>query len=380
MAERVVITGIGMVTPSGMGPSDVLHNIANGISAAKKTDFGDDTFVCPKYAPVEGFDAEKYFPENKTLRLMNRDARMAVVASRMAMEDASVIMGETYQPEEVGLYGSTGVMGMGLDEVARLIKNSSDANGLLDLKHFGSVTLKRVRPVLSFKLLANMPICFVSIFENIRGDNAVYTPWEGQGAQALEAAYRAVKRGNVPCVLVGGCDVKTHLFSFINMQQVGVFDSWRKQGGGCVPGEGAGFLVLENETAALKRGAKIYARLKDCRIRSHINGNSLTDTYNSVLSQLNTSRQMAVIASGDGDISIKKAEDEVLTEIGLDIEDVIRPKSYVGNLFAAAAAVQVGLAAREIYKNQRFHKILANCFGYGSEQGAFVLEKPCKEL
>ena len=151
-----------MVTPSGMTPSDVLDNIANGISAAQETDFGSDAFACPKYAPVEEFDAEKYFPENKTLRLMNRDARLAAAAARLAMKDASIIIGETYQPEEVGLYGSTGVMGMALDEVARLIKNSADENGRLDLEHFGSVTLKRVRPVLSFKLLANMPICFVS--------------------------------------------------------------------------------------------------------------------------------------------------------------------------------------------------------------------------
>ena len=60
--------------------------------------------------------------------------------------------------------------------------------------------------MLSFKILANMPICFVSIFENLRGPNAVYTPWEGQGAQAIAAGVRAVAEGEVPCAVVGGCD------------------------------------------------------------------------------------------------------------------------------------------------------------------------------
>ena len=77
-----------------------------------------------------------------------------------------------------------------------------------------------------------MPLCFVSIFLNIKGPNAVYTPWEGNGAQAIAAGVRAIKNEEVPCVLVGGCDVKIRELSFINLQQLGIFDSWNKNGVG----------------------------------------------------------------------------------------------------------------------------------------------------
>ena len=100
------------------------------------------------------------------------------------------------------------------------------------LERFGRVALRRIRPVLSFKILSNMPICFVSIFEGVRGPNAVYTPWEGQGAQAIAAGIRAIRRGDVPCALVGGCDVKTHELALVSLQQLGVFGSWIQHGRG----------------------------------------------------------------------------------------------------------------------------------------------------
>ena len=70
---------------------------------------------------------------------------------------------------------------MPVEDIARLVEHAAAADGSLDLERFGRVALRRIRPVLSFKILANMPICFVSIFEGVRGPNAVYTPWEGQG-------------------------------------------------------------------------------------------------------------------------------------------------------------------------------------------------------
>ena len=195
---------------------------------------------------------------------MNRDAQMAVVAARLAMEDAGVRSGATYASEDIALFGATGMTGLPVEEISRLVECSAGQDGSLDLNRLGQVGLKRVRPVLSFKILANIPICFVSIFEGIRGENGVYTPWEGQGARAIEAGVRAIRQGRAACALVGGCDVKTHEFSFISLQQLGVFDSWRDQGRGIVPGEGAAFLVLENESAARDRGGRMYARFARC--------------------------------------------------------------------------------------------------------------------
>jgi len=176
MARSVVITGIGLVTPLGRSPRAILERIRRGEVAASKPPFDVGALSCPFCAPIPDFDAEQYFPENKTLRLMNRDAQMAVVAAHLAMEDAGVKTDETYPAEKIALYGSTWVSSMSVEEITRIIEYAAGNDGSLDLKRFGQIALRRVRPVLSFRILANMPICFVSIFENIRGQNAVYTP------------------------------------------------------------------------------------------------------------------------------------------------------------------------------------------------------------
>jgi 3-oxoacyl-[acyl-carrier-protein] synthase II len=371
MAE-VVITGIGLVTPLGCDPSKTLDRILRGEKAIQPAPFAS-SLACPMFAPVVEFDAARCFPDNKTLRLMNRDAQMAVVAARLAMQDAAVVPGELYLAEEIALYGATGLSGLPPTEIASLLQDAAGADGSLDLKRFGQVALRRIRPVLSFKILANMPICFVSIFENLRGPNAVYTPWEGHGAQAIAAGIRAVGDGDVPCAVVGGCDVKTHALSFLSLQQLGLFDSWKRHGSGSVPGEGAAFLVLEQREQAVRRGARVYASIPGYALRSIAPQAGLSEVLTELLRGLETTGCDQVVSAGDGDPSYSEAELVSLERAGLGQCRLLHPKSHLGNLFAAAAPVQVALAAL-LAARHRGAPILANCFGHGTEQAAFVLE------
>ena len=401
MAE-VVVTGIGLVTPLGCNADEILRAIERKDTAAQPSPFSPP-LACRQYAPVRDFDASRCFPENKTLRLMNRDAQMAVVAARLAMGDAGIVPDVLYPAEEIALYGATGLAGMPADEIARLVENAAAADGSLDLGRFGQVALKRIRPVLSFKILANMPICFVSIFENIRGPNAVYTPWEGQGAQAIAAGMQVVADGDVPCALVGGCDVKTHAFSFAALDQFGVWDSWTRHGNGCIPGEGAAFLVLEDKERAVRRGAHMYAVLRRHAVRSVVAGDLLADTLCDVLDDSEIVGRPLIVAGGDGDGDISHAEQTAIERAGLAGCELIYPKRHLGNLFAAAAGVQTALAAALVSSCGRgvrpvviqagetpapqvletpapqvletpAPQVLANCFGYGSEQASFLLE------
>lgn len=261
--KGVVITGLGMVVPLGASPSGVLAKLKQGTTVKQTPCFDTKSFDCPFYAPINDFDAEAYFPENKTLRLMNRDAQLAAVAAQMAMQDAGIVVDETYAGQDIALYGSTGVAGMSVEEAAGIVRHATGEDRTFDLQRFGAVALKRIRPVISFKILASMPLCFVSIFQNVRGPNAIYSPWEGNGAHAIATAVRAIKRGDVSCALVGGCDVKTRELSFINLQQLGIFESWKQDGTGCIPAEGSVFLVLEEENQAAARKKKAYARIRD---------------------------------------------------------------------------------------------------------------------
>jgi 3-oxoacyl-[acyl-carrier-protein] synthase II len=372
---KVAITGIGLVTPLGSGADAVLDRILANDRAACPSPFSSSP--CRSYAPVPDFDAAEHFPDNKTLRLMNRDAQMAAVAARLAMQDAAVTPGALYAPDEIALYGATGLTGMPAEEIGRLVQGAAGPDGSLDMARMGQVALKRIRPVLSFKVLANMPICFVSIFENLRGPNAVYTPWEGQGAQAIATGIRAIAAGDVPCALVGGCDVKTHVFSFVTLEQLGVFDSWTQHNDGCIPGEGAAFLLLEDRQKALSRGANVYAVIRDHAIRPVMAGASLADTFRDVFCSLQSADLTdgpMLVAASDGDVAVSEAEWSAINQARFCTGEVIRPKAHLGNLFAAAAAVQVGLAAALVARHGAPDQVLADCFGHGSEQAAFLLE------
>ncbi len=370
-----VITGLGIVTALGDEVPAVLDRILRGDRAILQRT-GATAALCPYSATVEKFDAERYFPDNKTLRLMGRDAQMATVAARKALQDAGLTIGDAYQAEDVGLFGAAGLSSMPTEEIARLVRDAAAQDGSFDLSSFGQTAIRRVRPVLSFKILANMPICFVSIFENLRGPNAIFSPWEGHGAQAIVAGVQAIEAGDVSCALVGACDVKTHSLSIVSLSQLGVLDSWRKQGVGAVPGEGAAFFVLESAESAVRRGAKIYAKIAQYSQRSRLPGVSLTETLVETLRKLRTEQANAAALAGDGDPVFLDAENDAMCKIGVTPASAIRPKSHLGNLYAAAAAMQIALAAEWLFRRDSNEAVLANCFGFGTEQASFVLEAP----
>lgn len=374
---KVVIMGIGLITPLGSQPQQILSAIRQGkVAAVAPPRWPADSFPCPVCAPITQFDPAPYVPESKTIRFMNRDALLAVTAARLALADAALEIGRHCASEDVGLFGATGLAGIDLAEVSRLIQLAADEHGGLDLHRFGAVALKQVRPVLSFKILSNMPMCFVSIFERIQGPNAIYNPWEGQGAHAIASAVAAIRRGDAICALAGGCDVKTHELAFLALARLGVFRSWEQSRNGCIPGEGAAFLVLENEQHARDRSARIYARIRQFACRSLPSEEDRPETYTAILHSRAIPSATALVRAGDGDGGLDNAEVEALRRTGMDHGPSIRPKTHLGNLFAAATAVQVGLAAAWASGMQHGATVLADCFGYGCQQAAFVLEAP----
>lgn len=369
--KRVAITGIGIVTPLGTDPGEVLRRIQVGHSAASSAGFDASAFACPVCARVNDFQPHRYVSEAKLVRLMNRDAQLAVAAARLALQDAGVRSGTTYPSEAIGLFGATGLAGLPVREVGPLIRVSADSSGNFDLTRFGQAGLKAVSPILSFKILSNMPVSFVSINEDIQGPNAVYTPWEGDGAQAVEAGIRALQAGDVSCALVGGCDVKTHELAFATLQQQGLFSSWQRSGNGIVPGEGAAFLVLETEEGARSRGVRIYARFGAFQLRPHRNGEEIAHTRAGVLKGLNLRETGTLVSSANGDEERDGLEISILQTARISVATRICPKKHAGDLFAAAAPLQIALGAILAETSG----VVANCFGHGSTQAAFALER-----
>ncbi len=372
--QAVAITGIGMVTPLGQHPEEVLRRVEAGErAAAAPTQFDVTGFACPLCAEVKEFDPELYLTESKLVRLMSRDAQLAAAAARLALQHAGVKPGATYRPEDIALFGATGLAGLPWREVSPLLRASTGSDGQFDLERFGRAGLKAVRPVLSFKILSNMPLCFVSINENIQGPNSIYTPWEGSGAQAILAGIRAISCGDARCALVGGCDVKTHELAFASLEQQGLFTAWRESGSGFVPGEGAAFLVLETEADAAVRGARVHSRVSGSSVRAAGKRDALDQVRADILRALGALGDVgAVVSSANGDRRADGQELSALSSARVSADGVIRPKQHLGELFAAAALVQLGLGA--MLTARGLGRVLVNCFGYGSTQAAFLLE------
>ena len=372
MNEAIVITGIGMVTPLGSGPAEVLARIKAGATAIKPPRLFDaGPFACPVCAEIGDFSPQDFIAEAKLIRLMSRDAQLAVAAAHLALADGGLGSDRSYAPEEIGLFGATGMAGLPVREIAPMLKASMDAAGRFDMARFGEEGLRAVSPMLSFKILSNMPVCFVSICENIQGQNAVYTPWEGHGARAIEAGILALLDGDARCVLVGACDVKTHELAFLALEQLGLFESWNRSGIGLAPGEGAVFLVLETETTALSRGAKPYARLANWSFQCQ-QGPARADVLEAAITGLAAQHVGAVIAAANSDPALDQAEAEALARLKIAALPTLSPKRHLGDLFAAAAPLQVALAA--LLAKQLGQAALANCFGHGTEQAAFLME------
>ena len=232
--------------------------------------------------------------------------------------------------------------------------------------------------MLSFKILANMPICFVSIFENIRGPNAVYTPWEGQGAQAIAAGVQRDRRGDVPCALVGGCDVKTHELLVRQPRSssgLRLVDATRQRH--AFPAKGAAFLVLEDAGAGRPARRRIYAGIGRHAIRvGRCRAMSLAEHVWNVLSRLPTSRRQAARSSPPATATPTLSRRRARRQCNEPVHRPAASRSVPRRIWAISLPRRPpsGGAGARWPRNGERRAVLANCFGYGSEQAAFVLE------
>ena len=131
-------------------------------------------------------------------------------------------------------------------------------------------------------------------------------------------------------------------------------------------------MVLETEQSARARGAKIYSRLTDCSVASVCEENH-ADKCAEVMGTLASDRPDILIAAGDGAAELRQREQRAIDELCPNAE-IIYPKKHIGDLFAAAAAVQIALAARSVSLAGDRAIAWANCFGHGSEVASFAME------
>lgn len=275
--RRVVITGLGIVSPLGMGPDANWSALAAGRGGVDTIrSFPVDGLPTNVGGEVKGFDPMAYAlprskrAQKKSLKYMARDIQLAVTAAMMAVTDAGLAEGGV-DPTRFGVDLGAGLISSELDELAPAITHAS-ASGAFDFRVYGRDGIPMIDPIWLLRYLPNMLACHISILVDCQGPSNTITEAEAASNLAVAEAARIIARGRADVMIAGGADSKIHPLSLVRMSLLKLMShasgepssackpfDLRRDGG--VVGEGAGIVILEEREHAVARGAKVYGEV-----------------------------------------------------------------------------------------------------------------------
>jgi 3-oxoacyl-[acyl-carrier-protein] synthase II len=257
LRKRVVVTGMGLVIPTGIGVQTAWKNICEGRSGVGRlTRFNPNGFETKIAAEVKGFNPEAYI-EKKEIKKMDLFIQYALAATKEALEDSGLkIIPENC--EQIGVIVGTGL------------------GGLPSLEKYHQILLEkgpsRVSPFFIPMLIANMASGQIAIQFGVKGINSCLVTACATGAHCIGNAFRAILYGDAEAVIAGGTEANISpltIAGFNSMKALSTRNDeperacrpFEKNRNGFVVGEGAGIVILEELEFAFKRGARIYAEL-----------------------------------------------------------------------------------------------------------------------
>lgn len=256
MERRVVITGLGAVTPIGKDVGETWNGIQERKCGIDKISLFDNTgYKTSLDAEVKDFNPLDYL-EPKQAKRLDRSSQFALVAAREAFKDSGITE-ENTDFERVGVFVSSGIGGL------KTIQNQCEVNYIKGNN--------RVSPMFIPMSIANMPAGNIAIDLGLKGESISIVTACASSTHSIGEAYKTIKYGSEDVILAGGTEAsicEVGIAGFENMKALShATDKNRasipfdKERSGFVMGEGAGILVLEELEHAKKRGAKIYAEV-----------------------------------------------------------------------------------------------------------------------
>jgi 3-oxoacyl-[acyl-carrier-protein] synthase II len=374
-STRVVITGLGAVSPLGLTVSDMWNGLCAGkCGISKITAFDPVGFACKLAGQVPDYKIQQYVPKSyrKATKLMSKDIELAVIAANEALTDSGLITKGidpekvNVNPERMAINLGAGLISCDVIEMAPAVA-ASIVDGNFDMRKWGKDGLSLVTPLWLLKYLPNMLACHVGIIHDIEGPSNTITCAEVAGHIAIAEAAEVITRGSTDIALAGGAESKVN--PVLVMRQCLIkratvlhnddpenacrpFDA---EASGSIFGDGGGIVVLENLDNAIKRGAKIYAEIIGTGQSTSINpayehieldGFGLTIAIEKALAQANISPKDIdlIIPHGIGipqdDLVEAKAIESAL---GSETEriPVLPTKSMLSNTGAACGGIDV---------------------------------------
>jgi 3-oxoacyl-[acyl-carrier-protein] synthase II len=255
--ERVVITGVGLVAPVGLGTESVWQALLNGESGIAPITLFDTTAYRVRIAgEVKAWEPAQFI-EKKKIKEMDRFTQFAMAAGKFAVEDAKLELGDS-ERDEAGCFIGVGLGGLWTLE---------NTKALLLAKGPGKIS-----PYSIPGIIANLAAGQLSMLYGLRGPSYCTTSACSSGAHALGEATEWIRRGRATVMVAGGAEATVTpvgiggfeammALSKRNDDPKGASRPFDKGRDGFVCGEGAGVLILESLTRAKKRGARIYAEI-----------------------------------------------------------------------------------------------------------------------
>jgi len=256
--RRVVITGMGVITPVGNDLETFWTNLKNGVSGIRKIEsFDTSRYDCRIGGAVLCFDPKTVFTNPKDVRRTDRFAQLAMAAAKMAMADSGVAMANE-NPDRFGVLVSSGIGGL---------KTLEDQYTILLSKGPSRVSAFTI-PM----LISNMASGLISMEFGMRGPNMCIVTACATSNNAIGESWRMIKFGDADVFLAGGSEaaiIPIGLAGFSAMKALSTRNDdpqrasrpWDRDRDGFVIGEGAGVVVIEELERARKRNAKIYCEL-----------------------------------------------------------------------------------------------------------------------
>ncbi len=269
--DRVVITGVGTVSPIGIGNEAFWQNLSGGHSGiGLLRSFPSEGLPSKLAAEIHDFNPLDFLSCGKFLKVMSRDIQLGVAAAVIAMKDAG-LRRHSIDPERLGVEFGAGRMSTTPEDLADAVSSSSGDRNSFEATRWGEDSIGRIAPLWLLKSLPNMPACHVAIEFDARGPNNTITSRDSSALLALSEAVRVIERDAADCMVVGACGSNIQP---VDIAKFNLFESlthrddphraclpFDKRRDGTVVGEGAGAFIVERYEHAVKRGATIYAEV-----------------------------------------------------------------------------------------------------------------------
>lgn len=367
--RRVVVTGVGVVSPNGKTTPEFWNACCEGKSGISKiTAFETEGYPTHIGGEIKDFDVRPYVSDPKTIKLMGRNIQFAVGAAHEAKHDAGLVDAEV-DPTRFGVCMGSGVVPMDLRELAPPIAECCDENGVFQAEKFGKVGPNALFPLWLLKHLPNMLSSHLAILHHAEGPSNTITTACAAGTQAIGEAFRLIARDDADLMLAGGSDSRLEPLMVVAYSALGALSRstrpdqevsrpFDRERDGFVLGEGAALLVLEEYERAKRRGAKIYCEItgygSSCDAfgitRPDPQGKGASRAMESALREAKLDRDDIDYINAHG--TSTKLNDQMETNavkrtLGADARKVPMSsiKSMIGHLIGAAGAVEAAATA-----------------------------------